>query len=650
MRRSALLALVLGCACTQPATQLVVVTDSDLAPADRGCFLLEARPLDSQEITASRTFEGDPIPFSFGVTPPRGDPTVNVEITVSAYATCDHASDPARAPVASRRVRTGFVRGAMLRLEVFLSQRCRAVMCPDEQTCDPESGACVDVELVDPESLERVERGQELSRDAGTRADASVPPFERPTAPRVVPAAMDDFAWDVATDASGDAFVATQTLGISNPQIRRVDGNATVRWQQGFSGLGSVRRLRRVGGALYVCGELEGNLTLGSFGTLTYPTTHGSGSALFVARLGAEDGTVAWASVISRGAPSSGSDTRMDCGGLAEIDGGLVVAFGATASASSIALDGVAVPAGITVGHATPASATGFVLVLGDDGARAVPRQLRAIAGVGAVITDFTPFRPRYQIDVVPDGAGGFVVTARGGAALSGLLNGESLSGSGTTLGAARYDANGAARWAQRFGLSANGATYVPRAVVQSSRVVLFGSAIPTSGSTSVIGLTGVEGAPFDRGGLFAVAFGLADGVVLPASYRATPHDGAITSAVRQPSGEIVLVGYAMGDSTAATATAVETFGARWSVADQDEGFVVALDDTTLDALWLLELETPAVAEGGMRGTTDWERVNGVGVGPGGETWITGKMRRAQPGNDVLGVPTTGVGYSARLR
>jgi hypothetical protein len=85
-------------------------------------------------------------------------------------------------------------------------------------------------------------------------------------------------------------------------------------------------------------------------------------------------------------------------------------------------------------------------------------------------------------------------------------------------------------------------------------------------------------------------------------------------------------------------------------VADQDEGFVVALDDTTLDALWLLELETPAVAEGGMRGTTDWERVNGVGVGPGGETWITGKMRRAQPGNDVLGVPTTGVGYSARLR
>jgi hypothetical protein len=651
-------------ACVDPATQLTVVTASDLPAESRACVRIEARPLEVPDFTASNAIDRPEVPFSFGVAPPGGDAKRNVEIRVSAFPSCDAAEDPAARPVVSRRVRTGFVEGLSLRLDVFLASRCRDVVCPDEQTCAPETGMCEDIGFVDPASLSTVGPGDELRRDGGAGgrdAAVSVGSFERPASPSVVVEPVgatggDEvrFGWDVATDASGDAFVATQTTsGAVQLEIQRVAPDGARRWRRTWSGNADARVLRRIRDALYLCIEIEDTLTPDGGTPIALPTGHGTrdASAIVLARVRPDDGSMVWTALIERGPPTSGTATRMDCGGIAEIPGGLAVAFGATPSTSPIAIGGVTPT---PVGHAAPNDATGFLALLADDGARPSVTSLRAVAGVAALSTEFTPFWPRLQTAVAEDGEGGVLFTARGSSGLSGLLDGESVGGTSTSLGIARYDASGTSRWAQRLGLSASGGAALPRAVRSGTRVVVLGSASPGSGggSTTLSGVSGLEAAraTFSRPVLFALGLSLVSGTPDAASFRSSEHRGWITDAHVQPSGEIVIAGFGLGDRTAAMATPTDTFGASWSVADLDEGFVAALEPDTLAARWLLELETPALAEDSFSSTTEWERVTGADVGPGGETWITGKVRVRQDGNTVLGTPTGGLGYLVRLR
>lgn len=157
---------VLAAACTRPATQLVVLVDSDIAA------LVEVHasvvPVDApvSDVASDATFTiGSTlsVPFSFGVTPPGGEVRRRVEVVVEGRLA---AGGPA---VVVRRVRTGFLEGQRLLLPIFLADSCRSVDCSTmgaDLSCD--RGICVSTDVA-PETLAPVVPGQE-TRDAGTAA------------------------------------------------------------------------------------------------------------------------------------------------------------------------------------------------------------------------------------------------------------------------------------------------------------------------------------------------------------------------------------------------------------------------------------------------------------------------------------------------
>ena len=170
-----LVAMLAGC--IRPATQLVVVVESDLAADRRACVHVQVTPADEPEAIAAQTFHEAldrpvraRVPFSFGVTPPGGRWERRVELTVAAHvsSTCSAGSFDAVEAVVVRRVRSGFLEGQSLRLPVFLSSSCVGVVCSAEQTC--EAGACVIVPDIDPGSLVPTRPGAELVDAAGVDA------------------------------------------------------------------------------------------------------------------------------------------------------------------------------------------------------------------------------------------------------------------------------------------------------------------------------------------------------------------------------------------------------------------------------------------------------------------------------------------------
>jgi hypothetical protein len=169
MLTSALLASALaGAGCSRPATQLVVVVESDLAvPAEVVSVRARVRPLEAavarEPYTFALTGEGSvALPFSFGVVPPDGDARRRVELAVDAL-------DAAGEVVVTRLVRTGFLRDQSLRVPIFLASSCRDVVCAPDLSCD--RGECVPAEVA-PETLVPITPGEELA-DAGPAADAA---------------------------------------------------------------------------------------------------------------------------------------------------------------------------------------------------------------------------------------------------------------------------------------------------------------------------------------------------------------------------------------------------------------------------------------------------------------------------------------------
>ncbi|MBN8614926.1 MAG: hypothetical protein J0L92_30280 [Deltaproteobacteria bacterium] len=180
------LALVAGC--SFPATQLLVVVDSDYL--DEELSTIEVRTYEVDEFRASfpesvpvelRTLQvrrmseaGVDIPFSFGVVPLRGDASRRVVIELTAFPR-------AGARVVVRAI-TGFVPRETRRVPMFISRNCEGVVCGVDQTCD-ESGQCVPATVAPGPP---VIPGEEFD-DAGVpvdahlgmdafRADAYVPP------------------------------------------------------------------------------------------------------------------------------------------------------------------------------------------------------------------------------------------------------------------------------------------------------------------------------------------------------------------------------------------------------------------------------------------------------------------------------------------
>ena len=133
--------------CAAPATQLVVVVDSDAAPGSFACVGLAASRVGSEEGTTHFVPAEDvSFPLSFGVVPPAGTPSLLIDVEVALLPSCD----PPTGPVPRAAARTGFLADRSLALPLRLDDTCGAG-CEDGQSCS-ESG-CVARPDVDPSTL-----------------------------------------------------------------------------------------------------------------------------------------------------------------------------------------------------------------------------------------------------------------------------------------------------------------------------------------------------------------------------------------------------------------------------------------------------------------------------------------------------------------
>jgi hypothetical protein len=138
------LALLFGCSAErQPATQLVVVVDSDLR-IDSQLRRVEVRVLDTQsshELDAARfrlsgSAKGETsaeLPFSFGVAQ-RG--ASRITLLLRGLGPLDGNDD---ALVVEHRSTVEFVSGQARLVRVFLAKACQGRSCPSGETCYPEA-------------------------------------------------------------------------------------------------------------------------------------------------------------------------------------------------------------------------------------------------------------------------------------------------------------------------------------------------------------------------------------------------------------------------------------------------------------------------------------------------------------------------------
>lgn len=171
------LSLVLFAACDAPATQLVVLVDTDfevneelasvsvvvLDGAGQEVSSQDFALVDDGAMPGPASFS---IPLSFAVVPVGDDASRRVTVQAQGLA-------PDGSTIVSRRAVTGFIEEEQLLLPMFLSRACRDVTCPAGQTCT-ERG-CADDD-VPPESLPAVRPGDEIKLDSGVVAPGDAGP------------------------------------------------------------------------------------------------------------------------------------------------------------------------------------------------------------------------------------------------------------------------------------------------------------------------------------------------------------------------------------------------------------------------------------------------------------------------------------------
>jgi alpha-tubulin suppressor-like RCC1 family protein len=181
-----MVALLVVCGCTRPATALVVQIDSDL-PVPDALETVRVETLSPQGAPiASRDFRlggALQVPFSFTVVP-ADEARLAVRLRVTARG---------RDGVAfAREWASEFVPEETRFVGLFLSARCRTTRCPATQTCG-DTGDCVSV-AVSPGALVSFVPGLDRARDA---AVADAPPDAALDAPT-------DVALDVVSEAPLD--------------------------------------------------------------------------------------------------------------------------------------------------------------------------------------------------------------------------------------------------------------------------------------------------------------------------------------------------------------------------------------------------------------------------------------------------------------
>lgn len=471
-----LVSVVLLAACTRPATQLVGVVASDLPAEAISCSSARVSRFDGAtvELGDRRMFVPSVQPtFSFGVTPPGGDPRARVEITVEAWASCGEPAEGER-PRASRTLRTGFLPDQAVRVDFFLSRLCLDVVCPEGSTCDPGTGACVPVPELASSELVPVRPGEELldaSRldasglDAGatTRPDAGpvdagpagpstemlraawilepyetteVDPLTRISA--IVPTRAGIVVAGIATGAADFGDTMASALPISSGGrsvwLALVAPDGTLVWVRRFAGSGFVYALDLVDDRVVATGTFVGTLDFAP-GTITAVDAQDA----FAFAFDPADGASVWATSFGNGAGNDAAE------GAADTAAGVLVASNA-AMAGTLHVDGGAPPA-----LEGPPSAQALALVL-DPATGAARRSI----GLGATDLD--------RVVVRSDAASGAILGLAGTGRVSGLH--PIVSGGGAhQLAIVRLDDSLAWRWTTHLeGCTGAGSIRVARA------------------------------------------------------------------------------------------------------------------------------------------------------------------------------------------
>ena len=145
-------------ACSNSATQLVVVVESDLAVntelsrIDVVVQSAEYQPLWEKKFEIA---SADDLPFSFGV---EGSSGSENELTIDLYAINSEEKT-----TTTRRAVVSLIQNKSLVLELSLMENCKNQSCPEPQTCISSAGGC-DSWQIDASSLsENLVAGDEFS-------------------------------------------------------------------------------------------------------------------------------------------------------------------------------------------------------------------------------------------------------------------------------------------------------------------------------------------------------------------------------------------------------------------------------------------------------------------------------------------------------
>lgn len=360
----AAMASVVIAGCSRPATQLVGVVATDIPSSEYGCVGVIVSRIDDGAVVPGdrRSFEVPALvqlPFSFGVTPPDGDPMRRVLLTAEAWPTCDDPA-PGATPTVSRSLRTGFLSEQSLRVDLFLADRCRGVECSAGQTCDVDSGACMDIPEIAPEDLTPTSPGDEVPQpDGGVgRADAG-PRDGGPSGPSVasltsdwvlegfeVPAATDPLTRVTGVCATPTGVAAAgftnkeasfgRTASDATPissgpgaiWVASVSSDGTIGWLRVFEGAAAIATIDLIDDLLVITGPFQGTF---SFGPVDLTAVDMQDT--FAAGLELSSGGTRWATSLGtmggadRGVGAAGTDvgvlvgSRSATGGPFQIDG-----------------------------------------------------------------------------------------------------------------------------------------------------------------------------------------------------------------------------------------------------------------------------------------------------------------------------------------
>ncbi len=128
-----------ACQSPRPATQALVIVDADplvRAETSRVTYTVRGGSADSVQLPVREMRELSPVawPFDLTVAPLLGDVSRVFEVEASALDLADRV-------VARVRVRSGFTPGQTRTITLHMDDRCRGILCDDDQTCV--GGRCV---------------------------------------------------------------------------------------------------------------------------------------------------------------------------------------------------------------------------------------------------------------------------------------------------------------------------------------------------------------------------------------------------------------------------------------------------------------------------------------------------------------------------